>query len=302
MTGAAGVAAFPVASWLARENKVWGAARFSAPQSRAKLERAGITPCSINLAVGDLSDLPSDFDYVVHFAWSRGASGQFEESLRINAEGTGLVLRHCRTAKAALVVSSTAIYSPHPDTYHRYMEADPIGRECTIFNPTSTVSKIGQEVIAKFCAHTLDLPVTIARLSTVFGPPTAYQGRHVASILKGELVRFAADPHPHTPIHSDDMKDQLEALLEAASVPALVVNWGGDEVVTAQEWCRLAGRLVGKDAKLGLIDAPGYPAGHISDNTLRLSITGPCKTPFRTGMEKLVTDVRAMADPGRRVS
>ena len=47
--------------------------------------------------------------------------------MRVNAEGTGLLLEHCRNAKAALVMSTVTVYKPHPDPWHAFREDDPLG-------------------------------------------------------------------------------------------------------------------------------------------------------------------------------
>ena len=53
---------------------------------------------------------------------------------------------------------------------------------------------------------------------------------------------------PYSPIHDDDICAQLEPLLDAASVPATIVNWGGDEPASVQEYCAYFGELLGVDA------------------------------------------------------
>ena len=55
---------------------------------------------------------------------------------------------------------------------------------------------------------------------------------------------------PYSPIHDDDICAQLEPLLGAASVPATIVNWGGDEPVSVQEWSRYFGELLGVDVEV----------------------------------------------------
>src|SRR4249919_3387963 len=115
VTGVHGAVAFPLARFLAAENEVWGAARFTDPTLRVKVESAGITTCAIDLGGDDFDGLPDDFTYVLHLAYFRGGDDRFGESFRVNAEGTGLVLQHCRRAKAALVMSSHVIYTPTDD-------------------------------------------------------------------------------------------------------------------------------------------------------------------------------------------
>ncbi len=76
VTGVHGAVAFPLASALALDNEVWGVARFNNPQAQQGLEQAGVRCAAVNLAVGDFSALPTDFDYVVNLAVAKtGALG-----------------------------------------------------------------------------------------------------------------------------------------------------------------------------------------------------------------------------------
>ena len=127
VTGVHGAVAFPLASALAADNEVWGVARFTDPATRTKVEQAGITAHVADVASAGLDGLPDDFTYVLHLAYFRGGEDAFDESFRINAEGTGLVLQHCRSARAALVMSSHVIYTPTDDPTHTHREDEPIG-------------------------------------------------------------------------------------------------------------------------------------------------------------------------------
>ena len=114
ISGVTGSVAMPIAKFLAQENEVWGIARFSDEPNAAAalrntprrlLEDAGVTTRTIHLGTGEFSDLPTDFTYVLHLAWMRAGLDQLEEAMRTNVEGPGLLLQHCRSAKAALVMS-----------------------------------------------------------------------------------------------------------------------------------------------------------------------------------------------------
>jgi nucleoside-diphosphate-sugar epimerase len=109
ITGPAGQIAFPLAKALAERNEVWGIARFSDPEKRREVEAAGIRTLAIDLENPDFSDLPRDFTYLLHLAVS--FDPDYNRAIRINAEGTGLLLSHCRTVKAALVMSTTSVAS-----------------------------------------------------------------------------------------------------------------------------------------------------------------------------------------------
>src|SRR5664279_2741151 len=71
VTGVTGQVAEPVALALAKQNEVVGAARFKDEAARARLEAAGIHCVPIDLASGDVADLPRHADYAVNFAVSK---------------------------------------------------------------------------------------------------------------------------------------------------------------------------------------------------------------------------------------
>ncbi|HEX5586949.1 MAG TPA: NAD(P)-dependent oxidoreductase [Acidimicrobiia bacterium] len=306
ITGVSGTVAEPLARFLAHENEVWGVSRFVDDAGRTKeqftsaagppvrdispresLEAAGITTHALDLGAGDFSGLPDDFTYVLHLAWMRADLAHLEDAMRTNVEGAGLLLQHCRRAKAALVMSGMGIYSASDDPWHAYTETDPIGRGATAYAPTSPASKLGVEAVARFCARAFDLPVVITRLNTFMGTPGSFPGMHIKAVLAGQPMVAPCDPNPHSPIHADDMQWQLEPLLDAASTTATITNWCGDDAVTAQDWVRVASELSGKEGAIAVQEAPGSPAGTLADPTRRQSITGPCRTSFADAFRRL---------------
>jgi nucleoside-diphosphate-sugar epimerase len=259
----------------------------SAP--REVLEARGITTRRVDLAAPDFAELPDDFTYVLHLAHTR-LGAEFQRAIQVNAVGAGHVLRHARKAKAALVVSSAAIYSPKPDPYALHHEDGDLGKASTPWAPSSPVSKVSLEAIARFCAEAFGLRTTIARLNTIYGAFGGLPVMDMDSVVAGKPVRAVADPNVHSPIHMDDVLDQLEALLDAAHVQATLVNWAGDEVVTTQEWSAQAARLCGRPAKIEVAAIPGILAGNAVDVTRRRSITGPCKRTFESSFAEIYRD------------
>jgi nucleoside-diphosphate-sugar epimerase len=317
ISGVSGTVAQPLATYLARENEVWGISRFAgdadhqkeaydpltAPTLRAlstreTLETAGITTRAVDLGAGEFDDLPDDFTYVLHLAWMRADLAHLQDAIRTNVEGAGLLLQHCRNAKAALVMSGMGIYSASDDPWHAYTETDPIGRGATAYAPTSPASKLGVEAVARFCARAFDLPVVITRLNTFMGVPASFPGMHIRAVLEGQTMVAPFDPNPHSPIHFEDMRDQLEPLLDAASTTALITNWCGDDDVTAQEWVAQAAALSGKEGSIRVQEAPGSPAGTRADPTRRRSITGPCRTNFADSFRRLYEEMTAPTTEG----
>jgi nucleoside-diphosphate-sugar epimerase len=297
MTGANGVVGLPIATALAKSNEVWAIARFgegapaasamnasSAP--REALEAKGITTRRIDLAAPDFSELPTDFTIVLHLAHTRLGS-EFQRAIQVNAVGAGRVLMHARQAKAALVMSSAAIYSPKSDPYALHDEDGDLGKASTPWAPSSPVSKVSLEAIARFCAEAFGLRTTIARLNTIYGAFGGLPVMDMDSVVAGRPVRAVAEPNVHSPIHMDDVLDQLEALLDAAHVKATLVNWAGDEVVTTRQWCEQAARLSGREAKIEVATIPGILAGNAVDVTRRRALTGPCTRRFEPAFAEI---------------
>jgi nucleoside-diphosphate-sugar epimerase len=318
ITGVTGTIGSALALHLAAENEVWGVARFAdsstrakenfhavatpspmlAPSPRDRLEAAGVTMRAVDLAAGDLSALPDDFTYVVHLAWLRADLSQLEIALRANVEGAGLVLQHCRRAKAALVMSGMGIYSANDDPWWRYRESDPIGRGATAYAPTSPACKLGVESVARFCARAFDLPVVITRLNTLTGLPASFPAMHIDAVMNGRTLVAPSDPTPHSPIHIDDMKWMLEPLLDAASPTAFTTNWCGDDLTTVQDWVRDASAWSGRPGTVEVQPVAGSPAGAAADPTRRRSITGPCRTNFTETFRTLFTELTGLPAGG----
>jgi nucleoside-diphosphate-sugar epimerase len=286
ITGPAGRIALPLTRSLATDNEVWGIARFSDPASREKVEALGITTRTVDIADGDFGDLPTDFTYVLHLA-ADFSPDDYERALRVNAEGTGLLLAHCRNAKAALVMSTVTVYKPHPDPWHPFEESDPLGDAMVPSQLPYSISKIAEEAVARTAARTLDLPITIARMGAAYGEQGGLPLWHLTPIAAGEPVPTRWDPMPYSPIHDDDIVAQVEPLLDAATVPATIVNWCGDEAVSVQEWSAYFGELLGVDVEIEVTEAPGASIGSVGDVRKRTSITGPCRVGWRDGFRRL---------------
>jgi nucleoside-diphosphate-sugar epimerase len=286
ITGPSGMVGRALASGLVADNEVWGVARFGQPANRAFLDDLDVVTRAVDIAADDLSGLPTDFTYVVHLAFTRGGADDFEPVLSSTAEGTGRILAHCRAAKAALVMSSHAIYALNDDRWYAQRETDALGNALSPWSPTSPAAKLTMEAVARGAAVTLDLPVVIARLNTVFGPFGGLPNMHQAMIARGDPVPAPSDPNPHSPIHTDDMLAQLEALLDAASAPATIVNWSGDEPVTVQEWSTYAAELAGTTAEFAVTETPGVAKGAVADATKRRAITGPCRVDWKQAFDR----------------
>jgi nucleoside-diphosphate-sugar epimerase len=239
--------------------------------------------------------IPSEPDGVVHLAVSQVPGHDYDEALRTNAEGTGLLLQHCRGARAAIVLSTHSVYKPHADPMHVFVETDPLGDPNPQNAPTYSISKIGQEAVARTCARLFNLPVTIARMNASYGNNGGLPMIHMKMLASGMPVTTRWQPCPYQPIHEDDINANVEGLLAAATYPATIMNWAGDEVVTAQEWSAYLGELLGIEPVVNVVELPGTLRGSIADVTKRLAATGPCQVSWKQGMARAVEAYQATA-------
>jgi UDP-glucuronate 4-epimerase len=315
VTGVTGTIGQALALHLAKDNEVWGLARFGDPATRERetyhavatpppsrslasrraLEAAGVTVRSVDLAEGRFEELPEDFTYVLHLAWLRADLTHLDSALRANVEGAGLLLQHCQGAKAALVMSGMGVYTGNDDPWWAYTETDPIGRGATAYAPTSPACKLGVESVARFCGRAFDLPVVICRLNTLTGLPGTFPAMHIDAVMGERTMLAPSDPTPHSPIHIEDMKWMLEPLLDAASTSACITNWCGDDVTTVQQWVGDAARWSGRQGRLEIRPVPGSPAGSLADPTRRRSLTGPCQHGFDESFRQLFFEITGIA-------
>jgi len=287
ITRAAGQIGFPLAAELAKTNEVWGISRFGNPAARDRLEAAGVTTRSVDLADPDFSRLPEDFAYVIHFAVFQQPGNDFNQALRVNAEGTGLLMSHFRNARAFLVMSSCSVYAPAPDPTQAVKETYPLDNSVQPYSETYAISKIAQEAVARFSSRQWNIPTTIARMNVSYGANGGLPAYQFDMMLGGQAVTFEASRQcVCNPIHEDDINRQALLLLGVADVPATIVNWGGDEAVDVETYCRYMSEIA--DLTPEFQPVKGDIQHTRTDNTLRRRLIGDCTIGWQEGMRRMI--------------
>lgn len=282
ITGATGQVATPIALAFAADNEVWGAARFTDPAARERLEQAGVRCAAVNMAAGDFTGLPADFDYVLNFAVAK--SGRWDKDLAVNAESAGLLMSHCRGVRAFLHCSSGAVYDPPNDEPRT--ERTVYGDNHTPLLPTYSISKIAGEVVVATMARALGIPATIARLNVPYGDNGGWQRYHLEMMLNGTPIPVPpGGPAVYNPIHEDDIIAMIPKLLELASVPATTVNWAGDQFISIQDWCAYLGSLVGREPVFEESDRA--LRGNPLDVSRMHELIGTTTVDWRDGMRRM---------------
>ncbi|MFN8038983.1 MAG: NAD(P)-dependent oxidoreductase [Acidimicrobiales bacterium] len=284
VTGPTGMVATPVTLALAERNEVIGLARFGDPAARARLEAAGVTCIPVNLADGDLSGVPGDVDYVLNLAVVK--SGRWEVDLRANAEAAGLLMAHCRSATAFLHCSSTGIYQ-HAGS-HLLAETDPLGDNHRVIMPTYSIAKIAAEAVVRTVCREHGVPTTIARLNVPYGDHGGWPAFHLEMLLAGQPIPVHPDrPNLFNPIHTDDIIATIPGLLAAASVPATIVNWGGAEQVSLEEWVAYLADLAGVDLDPLVVETDQTIGGVTVDLTRMHELVGTTSVGWRDGFRRM---------------
>ena len=292
MTGMTGQLAGSIASLLAPHNEIHGLARYTKPGSRDAVEALGITPIVCDYTTGDFSGVPDDFDYVFH-AGADVYPVDIEAGLKQNAEGTGLLFNHLRSAKAWIYVSTSGVYWDHPDPWYAYRETDRCGGSTRINTRFAYgTSKFAGEAVARSLSRIHSVPLTVARMNWSYGKAGSggMPTKIISRVAAGEPVPISPDwEFVGCPIHEDDMAEHLEAFFDGATVGGTVTNWGGDDAVSVEQivpW--VAAQLGMSYSFTSWENIIAYPRN--LDPGKRNSLTGPCKVKWQEGFKRVIEE------------
>lgn len=285
VTGATGQVAGVLTERLAERNEVFAAARFTDAQARAALEAKGVRTAYFSIGEADLSSLP-DVEYVIHCGCNTSPKTP-DEGIAQNAEGTGFLMQRYRKARAFFHMSSSSVYRVPASSQTPVAETATLGGY-SVYSPHYAMSKLATEAVVRFQARALGLPTILARLDVAYGtrghggvPMALYQMmKHGAP-----YTRAASGESYCSPIHEDDIAEQVERLVLAAAVPAPIVNLGGDEPVSVEEMIRYVESLTGLTMKIEQAEMASWSM-KVLDDGLRKRLAGPCKVGWREGIRR----------------
>jgi UDP-glucuronate 4-epimerase len=282
VTGATGRIGFPIARALAVDHTVYGLARCSNPNDEERLRRAGIEPIVTDIATIDGRSLPSNLTHVFHAAARIGpeARSDWQKTFEVNAQVTGRLIAACRGVAGFVFCSSASTYAYQGQRPLR--EDDPPGVHLGIYS----LSKIAAEAVARFACVEHDVPTTIIRIFSTYGPLGGAPADRLERIRLGkEIVLHPDAPNMYNPIYEDDYVRLGIRAMQVATVPALTVNWAGSETVSAEEYCTFLGELTGREVTFRYDEKAPWPLW--PDVTLMHEVLGHTEVPWREGMRRM---------------
>lgn len=279
VTGASGLVALPVARELARDNEVFAVARFSDPAQRRLVEESGAKAVAFDMADADMSPLPKEVDIVINYAVLPPNQPQAYE---VNAGATGRLARRYRDAEAFVQGTTGSVYEYQGERPLR--EDDAYGLHSSAENYAA--SKIAAEYLLKHISVDYELPVTLVRIFSFYGPRGGAVTQRVDQVARGEPVSvYPGVRNVHTPLYEDDYVAKTIAAAGIAKVGAEIVNVGGTEAITTQDYCRIAGEMLGKEP----IFAENSRAWPIwADTTKMVELLGPNTVSIREGIRRVI--------------
>lgn len=245
---------------------------------RARLARLQALPKFIflNSSVEDASNLlpqlaPYSPDTVIHLAAQAGVRYSAENPrsyIDTNLVGSWQILELAKNLKPKhlMMASSSSVYGANSRVPFR--EEDATEQPISLYAAT----KKGMEVMAHAYSNLHQIPTTVLRFFTVYGPwgrPDMAAFRFVSSILKGDPIEVY-DQHKMQRdfTYIDDLVESVLRLVPLApdrnansATPYRVVNIGGGHPVALAEFIETIEKLIGKKA---IKRHQSRPAGDVS--------------------------------------
>jgi GDP-D-mannose 3',5'-epimerase len=269
-----------------------------------------ITEISDEFLCGDLRSqelceavVTEDIDEIYQFAADMGGAGFIftgdnDANIMHNSAQINLNIAEQAVAKKIKKV----FYSSSACMYPEYNQMDPQNPKCSEDSayPAAPDSEYGWEKLFSerlflAFARNYGLNIRIARYHNIFGPEGTWEGgrekapaafcRKAAMAVDGESIEVWGDgTRTRSFLFIDECIEATRRLMDSDFTEP--VNIGSEEMITIQDFARLAIDISGKSLFINNIDGPLGVHGRNSDNDLfRQKIGWEPSQPLRTGME-----------------
>jgi nucleoside-diphosphate-sugar epimerase len=261
--------------------------------------------------VGDLRDpvvcdrvVSEDIDEIYQFAADMGGAGfvftgDNDADIMHNSAVINLNIAELCTKKGIKKI----FYSSSACMYPEHNQLDPDNPNCVESSayPAAPDSEYGWEKLFSerlylAFARNYGLNVRIARYHNIFGPEGTWDGgrekspaafcRKAAQADNGSVIEVWGDgTRTRSFLYIDECIEATRRLMDSDFTGP--VNIGSEEMITIQDFAKLAIDISGKDLNIKNIDGPLGVHGRNSDNRLYEEKMGwKVSQPLRAGMEK----------------
>ena len=301
VTGAAGFIGSHAAERLQKEGlEVVGADNFSDYYSKSlkdlnaeALKEKGISIEKIDLRkASDYEKLPTDFDFIIHFAAQPGisATSTFEEYFTNNVIATQNLLEFAhqnKSLKHFFNIGTSSIYG---------LEAT--FPETVAPKPASWygVTKLAAEQLVLAESRGKKLRASSLRLYSVYGPrerPEKLYTKLIACAFKDEAFTIyeGSEKHLRSFTFVEDIVDGIyEALQQHEKIDGEIINLGAEDENTTQEGIEMVEDLLGKKIKLETVaKRPGDQSRTLANIEKAKKLLGyQPKTSLREGLKQQI--------------
>ncbi len=240
---------------------------------------------NLELIEGDILDAPllddlfakNTFDIIVHLAARAGVRPSLQDPLlyeQVNCVGTLNLLERARGAGVGHFVfgSSSSVYGTNSKV--PFSEADPINQPVSPYAAT----KRSGELMCYTYNHLYDLPVTVLRFFTVYGPrqrPDMAIHKFTRAISTGGAITLFGDGKSRRDYtYVDDIIDGVTRALERPD-GFKIYNLGESQTIELLDLIKLIEEAAGCEAKIEwLPDQPGDVPVTYADISLARSELG----------------------------
>ena len=280
ITGASGLVAFPIAVELAKNNETYAVARFSNLEQQRRLEAAGVHTIAFDMADPDLSPLPKSVDVVINYGV---LPPTHPDAYDVNAGAAGRLASRYRDCEAFIHGSTGSLYQYQGERPLR--EEDAYGLHSG-GGENYAASKIAAEYLLKHLSVEYNMPTVLVRIFSFYGPRGGGVTQRVDQVARGEPVSvYPGVRNVHTPLYEDDYVEKTIACAGIAKAPAEIINIGGTEAVTTQEYCEMAGEILGRKP---IFAETGRSWPIWADTSKMVRLLGPNKVSVRDGVRRVI--------------
>jgi UDP-glucose 4-epimerase len=245
---------------------------------------------------GSLEDAMDGCDAVIHLAAAADVgivAEQPEESERVNARGTLMVLEAARACGIGRVIYGSTIWA-YSDSGNGN-GSGVIDEDTLLGLPKHlyTASKVAGEMYCTSYAELYDVSCTILRFGIPYGPrarPAAVIPIFVRKALAGEALTIAGDgSQGRRFVYVEDLAEGVVKALDHAA-DNRVYNLASDTTVTIRELAETVQELVGD---VDIVYTPGrngdFDGAEISSRRAERELGWRASTPLREGVSRYMT-------------